>query len=258
MGRIILAFCCVCFGFFPLQGAQLLVKWQFTGIDQAFIRPAAMELLINGIKQPLSGCFSQAETGMYETDLPDGKNKLDFVVWVRQQEQWEKHLQENDYALDAMFSVDTLFTQNQVLILRFDVLRQLITAVWENDLLENNPRLLDLSLRSVFTNIPDGFDLKVRYRIYGNGDLLFTSEEGLMSTLKWVHCKVPYKTENLKIVLEVLYKGFWEEHLAVFGYQMDAVYFMRGNYRKAQIFTLKASVLKGDFHVTRHKKRAFS
>jgi hypothetical protein len=255
MGRIIFIGCSLFLHFFS-SASSFQIKWSFSGVASDFIRPSAIQLTVDGIEKPLSGCFSQAEVGTFSDSLSLGQHHLTIAVWIRQEDHWEKHLVENDYEMDAVYDSMVQITCNQLLFLHFNISTHRIVAQWQPLVLQY-PKLLDLSIRSVFTEIPEGFDLTVRYRIYGNDDLLFTSQAATLSTMKWIKCQVPQSTTDLKIVLEVFYNGFWEEHLAFFGYQMDAVYFLRGNYKKEQIFTVKSSIASGQFKVKRHKKRVF-
>ena len=255
MGRII-AICISLFLHLLVSASTVQIKWSFSGISNDYIRPSAIQLTVDGIDKPLSGCFSQYEVGTYTDSVSSGKHHLSIVVWIRQQDRWEKHLVENEYEMDAVYDSLVEINSNQLLYLHFNISTHRVVTQWQALELQV-PKLLDLSIRSVFTDIPEGFDLTVRYRVYGNDDLLFTSPAATLSTLKWVKCQVPQSTKDLKIVLEVYYNDFWEEHLAVFGYQMDAVYFLRGNYKQEQIFTVKSSITSGQFKVKRHKKRVF-
>ncbi len=225
MARIILLVLCVWSGTLAFaQKNELQLFWKFEHLDPAYARMARLQVIVDDTLTLESGSFSMNEIGSFFDSLSVGKHRLELRILVRQIQGWELHTVENDYSMDVL--LDTMID-----------LRSDLALHWELDVVAPSTRLREIPLKLLksnslkpldfhtrFTSVPDGYDHLSRIRIYGNGRLLATGKEIRLSEERWEQLWVPFPIHDLRVVIEVNFRGEWEEHNVFNGYQFDLIW----------------------------------
>ncbi len=89
-----------------------------------------------------------------------------------------------------------------------------------------------ITFRFKFINIEAGYDHISRMKVYVDGNLAGTSPEKKESELNTVVVEVSKGFHTIRAVVESLYEGNWEEHIAANDYSIDCLYERSMKYTK--------------------------
>jgi hypothetical protein len=210
----------VCFA----QKRELQLFWEFEQLDPAFARMAKLQVIIDDTIISESGSFFMTGVGSWMDSLSIGTHQLEIRLFVRQSQGWELHSAENDYSIDAIETRQLDLTDN-------------LAFKWALNVVEHSSRwdritpkvlvvqdLMPIYVHMHFSSIPEGYDHLSRIRIYGDDRLIETGEVMPLSQERQERLLVPTPLSNVRVVLEVNFRGEWEEHTVFNGYQFDVIW----------------------------------
>jgi hypothetical protein len=235
------------------QKKELQIYWQLERLDPAFARMAKLQVIIDDTIISESGTFSMTGMGSWIDSLTVGTHQLEIRLFVRQSQGWELHSSENDYAIDAIEFRQIEITDNAALIWHLNVVEQSSFWEWVPPKVIVARDLIPVYIHTRFSSIPEGYDHLSRIRIYGNDRLLETGDVMSLSKERQERFLVPAPLNNVRVVLEVNFRGEWEEHTLFNGYQFDLIW-KTSKLKRSRKLYWNGDIMSGYLHFEEIKK----
>ncbi|HTH31928.1 MAG TPA: hypothetical protein VL946_11330, partial [Lacibacter sp.] len=219
------------------SGGTLEISWKFLHVLNDYDHLNKIEVYIDGTLISTSEPFHESQLAKHIVKVPKGKHLITIRDFAYYNENWEEHLMEHNYSVDAFFSEEHTFKKKNFLTLVWDIDKkgsEALNYAWTKPshklLNESKPDKSDISLSISwkFTNVKQGFDHDTRIVVYADGKKAFTSPVAKGATGNSFKANLPKNTAEIKVVAEAFYEGTWEEHLVVHEYSLDAVVLKSG------------------------------
>jgi hypothetical protein len=235
------------------QKKELQIYWELGKLDPAFARMAKLQVIIDDTIISESGTFSMTGIGSWIDSLTVGTHQLEIRLFVRQSQGWELHSSENDYALDAIEFRQIDITDNAALKWHLNVVEQSSYWEWMTPQVAVVRDLIPCYIHTRFSSIPEGYDHLSRICIYGNDRLIGTGDVMPLSHERQTRFLVPAPLRNVRVVLEVNYRGEWEEHTVFNGYQFD-LFWKTSKLKRGRKLYWNGDIMSGYLHFEEIKK----
>jgi hypothetical protein len=235
------------------QKKEMQIYWQLERLDPAFARMAKLQVIIDDTIISESGTFSMTGMGSWIDSLTVGTHQLEIRLFVRQSQGWELHSSENDYAIDAIEFRQIEITDNTALKWHVNVVEQSSYWEWMSSKVIVPRDLIPVYVHTRFSSIPEGYDHLSRIRIYGNDRLLVTGDIMPLSNARQERFLVPVPLNNVRVVLEVNFRGEWEEHSVFNGYQFDLIW-KASKLKRSRKLYWNGDIMSGYLHFEEIKK----
>jgi len=215
----------------------LEISWKFLHVLDGYDHLNKIEIYIDGILISTSEPFHESQLAKHTVKVKKGKHRITIKDFAYYNENWEEHLVEHNYSIDAVFNEEHNFKKKNFLTLVWDIDKtggEDLTYAWtkpNNKLLnESKPGKTDilLSVTWKFKNVNEGYDHDTRMVVYADGKKVSTSPVAKGAVGNSFKANLPKNTAEIKIVAEAFYEGTWEEHLIIHDYSLDAVVLKSG------------------------------
>ena len=215
----------------------LKVSWRFLHVLNDYDHLNKIEVYIDGTLISTSEPFHESQLAEHIVKVPKGKHLLTIKDFAYYNENWEEHLVEHNYSIDAGFSAEHTFKKKNFLTLIWDIDKtgkDALNYAWTKPnhqlLNESKPDKSDISLSVtwMFKNVNEDYDHDIRIVVYADGKKVFTSPVSKGSVGNSFKANLPKNAMEIKLVAEAFYEGVWEEHLSAHDYSLDAVVLKSG------------------------------
>jgi hypothetical protein len=103
------------------QTTRLTINFQFKNIEEGYDHQTKAQVLIDGEVVGESDVTLQSKGKTFQVEVPTGEHELRVVNWALYEGQWEEHLVENEYSIDASYEAVHTFKKPEKLFLVFDL-----------------------------------------------------------------------------------------------------------------------------------------
>lgn len=84
--------------------AKLEITWIYENVQQGYDHDNKMIVFVDGKKVGESGVYLESKKGKYVINVPKGSHKISIENYAFYEGEWELHVIENNYSVDAYFS----------------------------------------------------------------------------------------------------------------------------------------------------------
>lgn len=103
------------------KGVPLTVTWIYKNVEEGFDHDNRTEVYVDGNKVGTSDIYKESKKGTMTVMVPAGEHQITIENYAYYEGNWELHSIENNYSVDAFYSINLNFKKKRYINLVFDI-----------------------------------------------------------------------------------------------------------------------------------------